>query len=134
MESPELAVSAIVIDQGRLLMVERGRPPSAGRWSLPGGRVEPDETLEAAAAREVLEETGIAVSVRELVGYVERRDEARHFIIVDFLATPLAGESPMPDPRAGDDAAAAKWVPLAEVGRLRLVHGLGDFLAQHGVL
>ncbi|MGO9910920.1 MAG: NUDIX domain-containing protein, partial [Acidimicrobiales bacterium] len=65
---PVLAVGAVVRSGTRILMVRRGREPSAGRWSIPGGRVEPGETPEAAVARELWEETGLAVVVTQLLG------------------------------------------------------------------
>lgn len=129
---PSLAVGAVVRRDGELLMVERGVPPAAGRWSVPGGHVEPGETLDEAVRREVLEETGVDVQVGELLGYVEL-SAGEHFVILDFLATPLEGAAGV-ELRPGDDAAAARWVPLGEVAALPLVDGLADFLLLHGVI
>jgi len=92
--------------------------------------VEAGESLAEATAREVLEETGLSVIPSDLLGWVERRDDDWHFVILDFLAA-LA-----PDPGelvAGDDAAAAMWCPLSEVSRLELVDGLGAWLDDHGL-
>jgi 8-oxo-dGTP diphosphatase len=127
---PTVAVGAIVVLEGRLLMVERGRPPARGRWSIPGGAVEAGERLRDAVAREVREETGLDVVVGEFAGWVERFDEATHFVILDFHAE-LRGA--VRAPVAGDDAHAARWVPIGEVGALPLVDGLADFLAASGV-
>ncbi|HET9091976.1 MAG TPA: NUDIX hydrolase [Acidimicrobiales bacterium] len=132
MTPPVLAVGGIVRHEGALLVVRRGRPPGAGLYSVPGGRVEEGETLEEAVAREVREETGIDVAVRELVGFVERRGEGYHFLIIDYLADPL--DHSLLEPRPGDDAAEARWVPLEEVGSLPLVEGLAGFLRHHGIL
>ncbi len=126
---PELAVGAIVVDADRLLLVRRARPPGAGRWSVPGGRVERGETVRAAVVREVAEETGIAVAVGEFATWVERIDAEFHFVILDFFARPVPGGQIA---RAGDDADACGWVPLAEVAQLDLVDGLLDVLRQLG--
>lgn len=130
---PSLAVAAVVVSGGHLLLVERGRPPAAGKWSVPGGRVEAGETLEEALRREVREETGVEVEPGQLLGFVERAAEGHHFVILDFAASAAAGaEEVVPVP--GDDAVSARWVPVDEVAVLPLVSGLGDFLADHGVL
>ncbi len=116
----------------RILMVRRGREPSAGRWSIPGGRVEPGETPEAAVARELWEETGLAVVVTQLLGLVDIEDEGHHFVILEFEATLVEG-SPV-EPRPGDDAAEAIWVAMRELANLHLVDGLAEFLGRAGVL
>jgi 8-oxo-dGTP diphosphatase len=125
---PEVAVGAIAVRDGALLLVRRGRPPEAGRWSLPGGRLEAGETLRAAVEREVLEETGLEARCGELVGWVERMGPAHHFVILDFAVTVEPGR-----PQAGGDAAEVAWVPLGELGRVELVSGLAEFLADHQV-
>ena len=128
---PEVAVGAVAVDHGRLLCIRRGHGPGAGLWSLPGGRVEAAETLHEAVVREVMEETGLEVVVDRFVGYVERIGEDYHFVILDFGVTLLDPET---DPVAGDDAAEAAWVPFEDLGDLRLVDGLYDFLRDHDVL
>jgi len=128
--APVLAVGAVVESGGSLLMVQRGRSPGKGLWSLPGGRVEPGESLEEAVAREVLEETGLVVRVGDLVGWVERRGEGFHFVILDFAAE-LEVTSPQV-PRAGDDAAEVAFVERGRVRELALVPGLLDWLVEHG--
>ena len=127
-----LGAAGIVVEHGALLLVQRGRGPGLGRWAVPGGRIEFGERARDAVAREVLEETGIVVEVGEFAGWVERiGDEDTHFVILDFVATPVpTGQTPV----AGDDASAARWVPLAEVGGLDLVEGLHEFLVQIGSL
>lgn len=129
---PVLAVGAVVESGGALLMVRRGHCPGEGLWSLPGGKVEPGESLEEAVAREVREETGLDVRVGELVGWVERRGEGYHFVILDFAAT-VEGSSPN-EPQAGDDAAEAAFVERSRLRELALVPGLLDWLAEHGLL
>jgi 8-oxo-dGTP diphosphatase len=127
---PELCVGAVAVLDDELLMVRRGRGPAAGRWSVPGGRVEAGELLAEAVVRETFEETGLESVCGPLVGWVERFDEGRHFVILDFEVTVL---DPVPL-RAGDDAAEAAWVPLAAVPDRELVDGLAEFLAEHGVI
>jgi 8-oxo-dGTP diphosphatase len=128
---PELAVGAVAVSDDQLLLVRRGHGPAAGEWSVPGGRVEVGEPVEAAVVREVLEETGLDVVVDELLGWVERFDDGQHFVILDFRVTVLDPDGPV---RAGDDAAEAAWVPIPDLGRYRLVAGLVDFLEDVGVL
>lgn len=127
----ERCVGAIVRDRdGRLLLVLRGRPPGAGRWSVPGGRVEPGEDDAAAVARETLEETGLRVRAGALVGTVERDGPGGVvYEIHDYAATVLGGT-----PRAGDDAADVRWAAPAELRDLPLVPGLLDALTEWGVL
>lgn len=127
---PEVCVGIVAIDDGRLLMVRRGRGPAAGEWSIPGGRVEEGELLAEAVVRELREETGLEGVCTDLVGWVERLGEDHHFVILDFLVTILDDGEPV----AGDDAAEARWVPLAEVTDLNLVDGLAEFLHEHGIL
>jgi 8-oxo-dGTP diphosphatase len=122
---------AIVRDAtGRLLLVRRGREPGRGRWSLPGGRVEPGETPAAAAVREVREETGLDVVVDTLVGRVERAGPAgATYVIDDFACTALGGTL-----RPGDDADEVRWVSTADLALLPLTDGLLDALAGWAVL
>jgi ADP-ribose pyrophosphatase YjhB (NUDIX family) len=127
--SPSLAVGAIVVSDDALLLVQRGKAPGLGQWSVPGGIVEAGETLHAALAREVLEETGIVIEVGEFAGWVERILDGFHFVILDFFASPRDEDREL---TAGDDAADARWVPVAEVHRVNLVDGLLDFLREIG--
>jgi len=130
MARPELCVGAVALLDGRLLLIRRGHGPAAGEWSVPGGRVEAGELIAEAVVREVREETGLECVCGELVGWVERLDDNHHFVILDFDVTVLDDR----DPVASDDAAEAAWVDVDEVGDLRLVEGLAEFLHDHGYL
>ncbi len=134
MNAPQVAVGAIAVHDGHLLLVRRGRGPAAGEWSVPGGRVEPGETLHEAVLRELAEETGLEAVVVRFVGWVERIGEAPdpyHFVILDFEVEVL-------DPYArgvpGDDAAEVEWVAFGDLGDRRLVAGIQEFLEDVGIL
>jgi 8-oxo-dGTP diphosphatase len=127
---PELCVGALVERDGALLLVERAQDPGKGTWSVPGGRVEGGERMEVAVVRELAEETGLHGVCEDLVGWVERISDEYHFVIADFVVT-VEGVA---EPVAGDDAAAARFVPLNRVHELPLARGLLDFLLEHGYL
>jgi 8-oxo-dGTP diphosphatase len=118
---PVLGVSVLVQRGGKVLLVRRGRPPLQNAWALPGGRVLAGEPLIVAAAREVMEETGLAVrelarlDVVEIIDGDPQGEVNWHYVLVVFRAT--ADDAA---PGAGDDAAEACWVPLDELPRLAL--------------
>lgn len=124
-------VGAIITDEGgRLLMIKRGHAPEAGRWSLPGGRVQPGESDPQAVVREVAEETGLRVTPGRLVGVVERAaPDGGVFDISDYAATVSGG---LLD--AGDDAEDARWVHPRDLDHLPLTSGLAETLGSWGVL
>jgi 8-oxo-dGTP pyrophosphatase MutT (NUDIX family) len=124
------AAGAVVLDhQGRLLVVLRGRAPARGRWSLPAGSVEPGESTQEAAVREVREETGLEVEVTGLAGQLTWRDgDGGGFAITDHLARVTGG-----DQRPGDDADALRWVTRSELEALPTTDGLLAFLDHHGI-
>lgn len=126
---PVLAVGAIVISDGALLMVRRGRDPGRGLWTVPGGRVEPGETLEAAVRREVAEETAVDVEVGPLAGVLEVPGDP-HYVVLDYVATVAGGR----EPTAGHDAAEARWIPLAEVASLPCTPRFVTMMREWGVL
>jgi 8-oxo-dGTP diphosphatase len=128
---PEVCAGAVAVVDDRLLLVRRAAGPGFGRWSVPGGRVEPGETVSGAVVRELREETGLRATCGEFVGWVERIGDGYHFVILDFLVTV---RDPPGRASAGDDADEVAWVPLAEVAAWPLVDGLAEFLTTHGVL
>jgi len=120
-DCPRVAVGAIVFDQGRVLLVRRGKPPSPNVWAFPGGSVNLGESLEEAAEREIREETGLRVRAGKPVytfDVIDRDDQGRvrfHYVIVDLQADLLDGEI-----RAGDDALDARWVSPQQLGELEV--------------
>ena len=117
---PVVGVGAVLIEDGRVLLIRRGKQPLRGRWSLPGGTVEAGETLEQALEREMREETSLDVRVGPLItafDRIERRDGqlVYHHVIVDFLCERVSGEA-----RAGSDACALAWAAPEELPRYEL--------------
>ena len=118
---PAVGVGAVIVDGENVLLVKRGHAPLKGEWSLPGGMVELGETLEAALAREVAEETGIEVEIGPIVEVfdrIERADDGRvayHFVIIDFACTPRSGTV-----AHASDAEDARWVPLSDLAAFRV--------------
>lgn len=124
--APRVAVAAIVFDaRGRVLLVRRGQPPAAGRWSVPGGKLERGETLAQGVSREVREETGLRVEVGPLACVVERMGADHHYVILDYLARVTGGAL-----AAGSDAGAAQFFDEAALASLPLTEGLRDVLAR----
>jgi 8-oxo-dGTP diphosphatase len=100
-----LGVGLVVWRGDEVLLIRRGKPPFEGQWSVPGGRVEPGEALQAAAHRELLEETGTIAEIAGLIDVFENIGEHGHFVMVDYAARWISGE-----PRAGDDARDARFM------------------------
>jgi len=124
--TPLVAVGGLVFDaDGRVLLVERAKPPGKGLWTVPGGRLERGETLAQAVAREIREETGLVAEVGPLVCVAERIADDYHFVILDYLARVIGGTL-----AAGSDARAARFVDDAELARLPATDGLVDVLAR----
>lgn len=121
-------VGAVVFDEsGRLLLVQRANPPAQGKWSLPGGRQEPDESSIDGVVREVLEETGLVVRVEREVGTVQRQAPSGDtYVIRDFVCTAPTTESVV----AGDDASDARFFEIAELGDVDTSEGLLEALRE----
>jgi 8-oxo-dGTP diphosphatase len=121
---PLLGVGALIFDRDRVLLVERGRPPLTGEWSLPGGLVETGERLEDAVVREVWEETGLRVGTTSIATVFERilLDDAEgceyHYVLIDFYCTLLGG-----DLRPGDDSRRVAWFGIDSLAKLSLTAG-----------
>jgi ADP-ribose pyrophosphatase YjhB (NUDIX family) len=115
-ERPIVGVGAVIVDEGKVVLIKRRYDPLAGRWSLPGGAVELGETLEASVAREMLEETGLEVDVGPVIEVFDRimvDDERRvryHYVLVDYLCWPVGGVL-----RAGGDVDDAVFADPADL-------------------
>jgi len=120
-ERPYVGVGAVIVHEGRVVLVKRRFEPLAGKWSIPGGAVEIGETLEACVAREMLEETGFEVEVGPVIEVLDRitHDESSrvlyHFVLVDYLCWPIGGEL-----RAGTDVGEAVLVEPNELAEYEL--------------
>lgn len=108
-ESPLVGVGVAVVEDGKLLLVQRGREPGRGLWAVPGGKVRHGEPMREAARREVIEETGLEVEVGDVVWVGEHIEGGHHIVLVDFAGSVTGGEL-----HAADDADDARWVPLHE--------------------
>ncbi|MEQ7155387.1 NUDIX hydrolase [Brevundimonas aurifodinae] len=111
---PIPAVGVVCLRGDEVLLIRRGTPPRVGEWSLPGGRIEPGETVRDAALRELREETGIEARLIGLIDVVDGifPEAGRHYLLIDFMAEWTGGE-----PVAGDDAVEARFFPRAEAGQ-----------------
>ncbi len=113
-ETPLVGAGAVIVDEGRVLLVRRGKEPMKGHWTLPGGLLELGESLHAGVVREVREETGLIVEPVELVELLERihREGERvryHYVIADYLCRVAGGSL-----QAASDADEARWVERVE--------------------
>jgi 8-oxo-dGTP diphosphatase len=130
-DAPRPAVGAIVFNGAAVLLVRRANPPARGMWAIPGGNIRLGETLQAAAEREILEETGVVIRAREPVFVFDAilRDEKGtvkyHYVIVDLVADYVSG-----DPRAADDAADARWITPDELASLTVNPATRRLLAE----
>ena len=127
---PVLAVGALVVRDGAVLLIQRGQDPARRRWTLPGGRLERGERLVDGVARELREETDLeAVDVGPLLEVVERITDEHHFVIMDYRVDVDPGAEAV----AGSDAAGVAWVRPEDLGSVPTTAGLRAFLGRHGV-
>jgi len=114
-EAPLIGVGAVIIKNGKVLLVKRAFAPGEGKWSVPGGLVELGEKLSEACVREALEETGLEIEVLELINVfdmVDKDDSGKiryHYVLVDFLAKVVGG-----DERLSQEVTEMKWVTREE--------------------
>ena len=126
---PAIGVRAINFDQHeRVLLIQRGKPPAAGYWHAPGGKLEAGESLVEGVRREVKEETGLDVTIGPIMAVVERRQEGFHYVIVDFLAR--LDNPHQTDITPADDASAAAWVAETELNNYPIAEGLLPILER----
>ena len=130
-DRPYVGVGAVIVAEGKVLIVKRKYDPLAGQWSLPGGGVELGETLEDSIRREMLEETGLEIEVGPVIEVFDRitRDdqgEVRyHFVLVDYLCWPIGGELV-----AGSDVADAKFVDPSELPQFNLTRKANEVIER----
>jgi len=130
-DRPYVGVGAVIVAEGKVLIVKRKYDPLAGQWSLPGGGVELGETLEDSIRREMLEETGLEIEVGPVIEVFDRitRDEQGevryHFVLVDYLCWPIGGELV-----AGSDVADAKFVDPSELPQFNLTRKANEVIER----
>jgi len=128
---PIPGVAGIIIHEDRILLSVRGKPPSEGKWGLPGGAVEVGETVEEALVREVAEETSVTVKPLKLVAVldnVNRDEEDRvmyHYVLFEYLCGYVAG-----DVHPGSDAPDARWVPLGDLDSVDMMPTTRRFIEK----
>jgi ADP-ribose pyrophosphatase len=120
-QQPLVGVGAIIVEDGRVLLIKRAKAPLLGEWSIPGGMLELGETLRQGAEREALEETGLVVRATDLLGVFDRivPDETKHtlyhYVLIDFLCHKISGNV-----LAAGDASDARWFTLADLRNLSM--------------
>jgi 8-oxo-dGTP diphosphatase len=130
-DRPIVAVGAIVAENGRVLMARRGKEPSYGLWSVPGGAVHLGEDLKAAARREIKEELGIEVELTDVIEIMERvtRDaEGRiqyHYVVIDYLARHVGGE-----PTPSLEALEVRWIAPEDFPTYEMTRGTADIILR----
>ncbi len=131
-QTPRVAVGALVVHQGRVLLVKRGKPPSKWLWAIPGGSVRLGESLQEAAKREIYEETGVVIRAGAPIftfDIVKKDSDGTvkfHYVIVDLSADYISGT-----PQPGDDAMEAAWVPPEALASLKMAPVTRRFLEAH---
>ena len=131
---PIVGVGALIVHNGKLVLVKRGVEPDKGRWSIPGGAVELGEKVREAAVREAEEECGLDIEIvvdrpMDEVDNIATDEEGKfryHYVLLQFLARPRGGKL-----KSGGDVLDAKWVPLEEVETYELTKSFRSFFEKH---
>lgn len=116
---PIVGVGAIIFQEGMVLLARRGKPPSPGNWSIPGGALQLGELLEDACRREVLEETGLKIEIISRYTILDRitRDQwgrvQYHYVLIDYICSPTGGTL-----QPGSDISDVKWCALKELSQI----------------
>ena len=124
-------MGALIVANGRIVMIKRGHAPLLGEWSIPGGMLELGETVRQGTEREALEETSLRVRATELLGVFDRvvLDDLKrilyHYVLIDFRCEVVAGEL-----QAAGDAADARWFTLEEVQALPLASDTAEVVRR----
>jgi len=125
--NPALAVDAIIEKNGKIVLIKRKNKPFKNMFALPGGFVEYGETVERAAIREIEEETGLKIKIKEILGVFSdpKRNPIKHTITVVFIAEPIGGSL-----KAGTDSSETKWFDIKEIESLAFDHAkiLKDYI------
>ena len=120
-EKPMVGVGAVIFKNDEILLIKRGNPPLAGEWSIPGGKLEENESIIEAVQREIKEECNVLVDIDDLIDlfeYIEKDEKNRvkyHFIVFDFRAQYLKGELDHLS-----DASAARWVKVNDLDKYKM--------------
>jgi len=131
---PIVGVGAVILNEGKILLVRRGVEPGKGRWSIPGGAVELGEKVRDATIREAKEEVGLDVEITDdrpfdAVDSMTTTEDNRfryHYVLLQFITRPKGGTL-----KPGSDALEAKWVPLGEVEKHNLTKPFRAFFQKH---
>jgi 8-oxo-dGTP diphosphatase len=126
---PTVGVAGVIFNnQKQVLLIQRNQAPAMGLWSIPGGKLEAGESMREACRREIKEETGLDTEIKSIVAVVERRVEAFHYVIVDYLAL-LVDQEPI-NPVAQSDVSEAAWICLDKLADYDLVPGLEEIIKR----
>ncbi|CAG7856656.1 hypothetical protein MCAMS1_01222 [biofilm metagenome] len=124
---PCVGVGGILFNENReVLLIKRNQPPAQGLWSIPGGKLEPGESIVEACQREFCEETSLTVTAQHIVAVVDRQLEGFHYVIIDFCVALIDKTNSVP--LAQSDVLEAKWVSLDDIGSYDLVIGLAEII------
>jgi 8-oxo-dGTP diphosphatase len=128
--SPLCCVGAVFVWEGKLLLIQRAKPPAVGFWSIPGGHVEHGESWQDAVEREVIEETALEATCGDLIGWVERESGEQRYLIADFMIDVADPEVAKP----GDDASDLIFAEKADFEHLKITSGLRGFLRHYELM